>query len=318
MEPKMQKTFEILAPGISLKHRVAYSLAIVRLILAPVIFLTIYYLFRMGGIVNRIVNIDAPATTLAERISVEMLQARRSERNYFLVNDAIYLRTNREAADQIKRLVSQIDTLEPAERPVAQDILKSLQLYQQQFAAALALLQKPGGTTGQRVQQAVDAYEADLNELLRRSRRTGNAELVQELQSQVQSFDADLVKMLGQENPTLRLVTPQMQASSQQVLQLASRLEAESWERVQRDHDEARRLLHDAEWILSIVSVITFLLSVWVSFVLPRAVVKPLISLRKAVDQAAAGNHPVEFNLAGKGEIIDLAQSIDKLVHRVP
>ncbi len=317
MQPKIHKTFEILAPGSSLKRRVAYSLAIVRLILAPVIFLTIYYLFMMGGIVNRIVNLDAPATTLAERISVEMLQARRSERNYFLVNDPMYLRTNREAADQIKGLVSQIETLEPGERPVAKDILKSLQLYQQQFAAAVALLQEPGGRTGQRVQHAIDAYEADLNELLRRSRRTGNAELVQELQSQVQSFDAILVKMLGQENPTLRLVTPEMQASSQQVLQLASRLEAESWERVQRDHDRARTLLHDAEWILSIVSVITFLLSLWISFVLPRAVVKPLVDLRNAVDQAAAGIDPVEFDLGGRGEIIDLAQSIDKLLHRV-
>ena len=196
------------------------------------------------------------------------------------------------AADQIKRLVSQIETLEPAELAVVEDILKSLQLYQQQFAAAVALLQKSGGRTGQRVQQAVaDAYEADLNELLRRSRRTGDAELLQELQSQVQSFECDSChKMLGQENPTLRLVTPQMQASSQQVFQLASRLEAESWERVQRDHDEARTLLHDAEWILSIVSVITLLLSLWISFVLPRAVVKPLVDLRNAVDQAAAGN----------------------------
>jgi methyl-accepting chemotaxis protein len=246
-----------------------------------------------------------------------MLQARRSERNYFLVNDPEYLQANRQAADKIKRLVVQIDSLEPAERAATKGILKNLQLYQRQLAAAVALLQQPGGTTRQRVQQAVHGYEGDLNELLRRSRRIANAELVQELQNQVQSFDTDLAKVLGQENPTLRLVTPEMQASSQQVLEIASQLEAESWERVQRDHEEARGLLHDAEWILSIVSVITFLISVWISFVLPRAVVKPLVSLRNAVDQAAAGNHLVEFDLQGEGEIIDLARSIDKLVHRV-
>ena len=40
MKSKIRKTFEILAPGSSLKRRVAYSLAIVRLILGPVIFLT--------------------------------------------------------------------------------------------------------------------------------------------------------------------------------------------------------------------------------------------------------------------------------------
>ncbi len=317
MQRKIHKTLKILAPGSSLKRRVAYSLAIVRLILAPVIFLTIYYLFEMGAIVNRIVNKDAPATTLAQQVSVEMLEARRSERNYSLLNDQAYLTENRQAADQIRGLIGQIDSLQPAERDGTKDVLKSLQLYEQQFADAVALLQKHGGTTTERVQLAVGAYETDLNELLRRSRRMGNAQLVQELQSQVQSFDADLAKTLGQENPTLRMVTAQMQAASQHVLRVASQLEAESWERVQRDHQQARRLLHNAEWVLSIVSVITFLLSIWISFLLPRAVVKPLVSLKNAVDHAAGGNHPVEFELQGEGEIIDLARSIDKLIHRV-
>ena len=39
MQTRIGKTLKILAPGSSLKRRVAYSLAIVRLILAPVIFL---------------------------------------------------------------------------------------------------------------------------------------------------------------------------------------------------------------------------------------------------------------------------------------
>ena len=297
MQTKIDKTLKILAPGSSLKRRVAYSLAIVRLILAPVIFLTIYYLFEMGAIVNRIVNKDAPATTLAEQISVEMLQARRSERNYFLLNDPAYLKDNHQAADRIKGLVAQIESLQPAEQDGTNDVLQSLRRYEQQFAEAVALLQKRGGTTTERVQQAVDAYETDLNGLLRRSRRIGNAQLAQELQSQVQSFDTDLAKTLGQENPALRLVTAELQATSQHVLGVASQLEAENWKRVQRDHEEVRGLLHDAEWVLSIVSAITFLLSIWISFVLPRAVVKPLVSLKNAVDHAAAGNHPIEFEL---------------------
>jgi CHASE3 domain sensor protein len=317
MQSRITKTFKILTPGSSLRRRVAYGLAIVRLILAPVIFLTIYYLFEMGAIVNRIVNIDAPATTLAERISVEMLQARRNERNYFLLNDPIYLEGNRQAIDQIRQLVQQIAGLEPSERNTSEEIVKSLELYEQQFAAAVALLAKPGGTTRQRAQQAVVAYEKDLNDVLRRSRRTENAQLVQELQNQVQSFDTELAKTLEQENPTLRLVTPQIQSTSQNVLRVASQLEAQSWEHVQSDHKQVRDLLHQAEWVLSIVSVITFLVSIWISFVIPREVVKPLVSLKNAVDHAASGNYPVEFELHGEGEIIDLARSIDNLIQRV-
>jgi CHASE3 domain sensor protein len=103
MKRRIQRTFQVFAPGGSLKLRVIYALAIVRLILAPVIFLTIYYLFRMGAIVNRIVNIDAPVTTLAEQISVDMLRARRSERDYFLLQDPAFLQTNRQALDTISK-----------------------------------------------------------------------------------------------------------------------------------------------------------------------------------------------------------------------
>jgi hypothetical protein len=78
----IRRSFKILGPGGSLRRRVAYSLAIVPLILVPVIFLAVYCLFAMGWMVDRIVNVDAPATTMSEPVSVEMLEARRAERNY--------------------------------------------------------------------------------------------------------------------------------------------------------------------------------------------------------------------------------------------
>ena len=70
MKWRKRRYFEILAPRSSLRQRVAYSLVIVRLILVPVIFLAVYYLFEMGWIVDRIVNIDAPATQMAEQASI--------------------------------------------------------------------------------------------------------------------------------------------------------------------------------------------------------------------------------------------------------
>ena len=81
MKFAIRKTFQILVPGSSLRRRVGYSLAIARLVLAPVIFMAVYYLFRMGFIVDQIVNVDAPAATYAQRASIEMLEARRAERN---------------------------------------------------------------------------------------------------------------------------------------------------------------------------------------------------------------------------------------------
>src|SRR5579863_4070687 len=109
----IRRTFKILAPGNSLRKRVAYSLAIARAILVPVIFLAVYYLFEMGWIVDRIVNVDAPAATLAQRASIEMLEARRTERNYLLLHDPSYLAANRDSLVKTKEIVSQIQELEP-------------------------------------------------------------------------------------------------------------------------------------------------------------------------------------------------------------
>jgi CHASE3 domain sensor protein len=94
MPLRIRKTFAIFTSGTSLRRRVLYSFAIVRLVLAPVILLAVYYLFQMGWIVDRIVSVDAPAASLAQQASIQMLEARRAERNYSLLRDTAYVNTN--------------------------------------------------------------------------------------------------------------------------------------------------------------------------------------------------------------------------------
>ena len=91
MESRIRRVFRILAPGSSLRRRVAYSLGVVRVILVPVIVLAVYYLFQIGFIVEHIVSYDAPAATLAQQATIEMLDSRRAERNYLLLNDVASL-----------------------------------------------------------------------------------------------------------------------------------------------------------------------------------------------------------------------------------
>ena len=314
VELGLRKSFKIVAPGRSLRRRVAYSLAIVRLILVPVIFLAVYYLFNMGWIVDRIVNIDAPVARLAEHASVEMLDARRAERNYFLLRDPEYIQANQESLAAIRQDLGKISDLAPAEQSATQQALENVNLYAQQFTDAVSSTEKPGGTPIGRASEVVQAYERDLNELLRQARHKTRAQLIEDLRTQVDSFDLQIAKTLEVGDPTLRRVTPALQASSQQVLQRASELESRGWARVERDHRQARYLLHRAEWVLSIVSGLTLLLSVWISFVLPRQVVKPLLDLREAVDHAASGNYLIDFELRGEGEVVELAKSVRNLI----
>jgi nitrogen fixation/metabolism regulation signal transduction histidine kinase len=283
------------------------------MVLVPVIFLAIYYLFAMGRIVDRIVNVDAASATLAEQASTQMLEARRAERNYFLLHDAASLSANQAGLQGVRGTVSAIGELEPQEMDMVQDGLRLVDVYQQQFSAAIATVGQPGQTPGERIQEVVKAYERDLNNLLKRSSRETRAQLIDDLRDRIGSFDSQITETVQTGNPGLRQVTSGLQASSEAVIQLATNLRQQNWQRVQADHRDARELIHRAEWVLTIVSVFTLVLSVWASLILPRQVVEPLVQLKEAVDHAAKGNYDIEFELHGSGEVVELAKSLQNL-----
>jgi len=317
MPSRIRRSFRVLAPGSSLRRRVAYSLGIVRLILVPVIVLAVYYLFQIGFIVDRIVSYDAPAATLAQQATIEMLDTRRAERNYLLLNDSASLQAARESLGRIEQILSALRDLNPSDQGLTQQALDSLHQYRQGLETAAALAGKPGQAPADRVNSVVAAYEHDLDTLLKTAPYKSRAQLVDALRNRVDSFDTQISRTAQEGNPALRQITVDLQNSGQGVLDLASQLETRNWSRIESDHHKAQRLISRAEWSLSIVSVITFLVSVWISFVLPRQVVKPLLSLKEAVDHAAAGNYEIDFDIQGEGEVVELANSIRNLIAHV-
>jgi len=309
-----RKAFTVFARGTSLRRKVAYSLAIVRLILVPVILLAIYYLFAMGRIVDRIVSVDAPVATMADRASIEMLNARRAEKNYFLLHTPEDLETNRQALSRLEQLVASCGELQPREKPTVEKIQAQVKIYRQRFQEIVSHMREPSRAPFERIEEVVQAYEKDLDELLKRGRKYNRGQLVEELRSRVGSFDAQITATLEVEDPQVRQATVDLGTSSDAVLRLAGDLEKRSWERVQRNHEEAGALLRRAEWVLISISALTLLVSVWVSFILPRAAVRPLVDLKAAVDHAAAGNYEIEFDLQGEAEVVQLAASVRNLI----
>jgi len=192
--------------------------------------------------------------------------------------------------------------------------LNAANLYQERFAAAVSYLSQPGEAPGDHIEAVMRNYEKDLNDLVRRNSRKSRAKLIDELRAQVDSFDAQITSTLQASDPNLRQVSGDLDTSSQEVFSLTATLETGNWQRVQDDHQNAQKLLHRAEWVLSIVSALTIFLSVWMSLVLPRQVVKPLLSLKEAVDHAVSGNYQIEFELQGKGEVVELAKSVRNLI----
>jgi CHASE3 domain sensor protein len=317
MESRIRRVFRILAPGSSLRRRVAYSLGVVRVILVPVIVLAVYYLFQIGFIVEHIVSYDAPAATLAQQATIEMLDSRRAERNYLLLNDVASLQAVRESIGKIEQILEAIRDLNPSDQEITQKSLDAIHQYRERVETAAGLVGRPGQAPADRINAVVTAYEHDLDNLLKNARYKRRSQLVDELRDRVDSFDTQISKTVQEVSPALRQITVDLQNSGQDVLDLASQLEARNWGRIESDHRKAKRLISRAEWSLAIVSMITFLVSVWISFVLPRQVVKPLVSLREAVDHAAAGNYEIDFDIQGEGEVVELTNSIRNLIAHV-
>jgi nitrogen fixation/metabolism regulation signal transduction histidine kinase len=282
-----------------------------------VIVLAVYYLFQIGFIVEHIVSYDAPAATLAQQATIEMLDSRRAERNYLLLNDVASLQAVRESIGKIEQILEAIRDLNPSDQEITQKSLDAIHQYREQVETAARLVGRPGQAPADRINAVVTAYEHDLDNLLKSARYKRRSQLVDELRDRVDSFDTQISKTVQEVSPELRQITVDMQNSGQDVLDLASQLEARNWGRIESDHRKAKRLISRAEWSLAIVSMITFLVSVWVSFVLPRQVVKPLVSLKEAVDHAAAGNYEIDFDIQGEGEVVELTNSIRSLIAHV-
>jgi methyl-accepting chemotaxis protein len=243
-----------------------------------------------------------------------MLNARRAEKNYFLLHTPEDLETNRQALSRLEQLVASCGELQPREKPTVDKIQAQVKIYRQRFQEIVSHMREPSRAPFQRIEEVVQAYEKDLDELLKRGRKYNRGQLVEELRSRVGSFDAQITATLEVEDPQVRQATGDLGTSSDAVLRLAGDLEKRSWERVQRNHEEAGALLRRAEWVLISVSALTLLVSVWVSFILPRAAVRPLVDLKAAVDHAAAGNYEIEFDLQGEAEVVQLAASVRNLI----
>jgi methyl-accepting chemotaxis protein len=153
-----------------------------------------------------------------------------------------------------------------------------------------------------------------LDKVLVHSPRESRAGLIEMLRARIESFDAEVAAKVEESDPEIRQTSRDLAIASQRILNLSTELESRSWQRVQKDHQRARALLIRAEVIGGIVSAFTLLVSIWVSFLLPRQVVKPLTDLKKAVDHATAGNYEIEFDVKGEGEVVELAASVRNLI----
>src|SRR5579862_6712444 len=158
---RSRRSFIVFLQGFSLRRRVASSLALVRLILVPVIFTAVYYLFAMASIVDRIVNVDAPVARNAERASVDMLDARRAETNYFLLHDPDDIARNRDALKRLEKSIQDSRNLQPEEAATFDEMASQVGFYRTSFNHAVDELGESNLPPIQSLREIVRTYQKD-------------------------------------------------------------------------------------------------------------------------------------------------------------
>lgn len=314
---RARRSFIVFLQGFSLRRRVASSLALVRLILVPVIFTAVYYLFAMASIVDRIVNVDAPVAHNAERASLEMVDARRAETNYLLLHDPDDISRTRDAITRLQKTIEDSRSLQPEEKAAWSDMGMQLAFFETSFDHAVNRLGENKLPPIESLRAIVRIYQKDLDDVVEHSPQESRARLIEMLRARIESFDTEIAAKVEENDPEIRETSRDLATTSQKIISQANEIENRGWRRVQKDHQRARALLIRAEVIGGIISLITLLVSVWVSFTLPRQVVRPLTDLKQAVDHAAAGNYEIEFNVQGDGEVVQLADSVRDLIAHV-
>ena len=87
---------------------------------------------------------DAPTATLAQQTSIEMLEARRSGQDYFLLHDPASLQGNRESILRLQQTLSSIRDLQPEEQSTIENLLNERRISQQRFEVAVSGMAESG------------------------------------------------------------------------------------------------------------------------------------------------------------------------------
>ena len=267
---RSRRSFIVLLQGFSLRRRVASSLALVRLILVPVIFTAVYYLFAMASIVDRIVNVDAPVARNAERRprwkSLTPAGPRPTIFSFTIrtISLATAMALHRLGGDTIQ----QSRKLQPEEQPTFDEMDGQVAFYRSSFDHAVRRLGESNLPPIDSLRSIVRNYQKDLDDVLTHSTGETRTRLIEMLRARIESFDTEVAAKVEENDPEIRQTSRDLATASQRIATLSSDLEKRGWRRVQKDHERARALLIRAEIIGGIISFITLLVSIWVSFVL--------------------------------------------------
>lgn len=306
--------------GHTIRAQIAWSFVLIRLILYPSVIVAMIYFFWMASLVNRIAREDARLIRLAELIDVNLLEARKAEKNFALLGDRAYLDQHRDSTGTLRLLMEEGKRFARAE----QDFTR-IERAQGEYLAAFDKLSAQGpldqaairhAGVGSRLADYRRAVEGDL-EAFRNAVRSRRAydRLQRTLRGRLNALILDLEAFAQGEEPAIPAgLFQRLRRAGDEVQRLAREIAERTWRDLEVHREQAFRLRRTGLWVMSILLAATFCLNTVLTYVLPRRILGPVTELTEACRRVRAGDMAAQVAERRRDELGDLARAFNEML----
>lgn len=317
----------------SMKAKISLSILAALILFAPMVSLSLHYLNSMWNRIQEIAVKDARLVDITQEIEVYMLLARRAESHLTLnavpENDSIYIEQNTSATQEVLRLVKQgLKELDRKDSILIQ-IKKQTLNYQLHFTKFIAQREPPQSSDDHK-QLSSDVVTRQKNELLQDYSELINQAIHEENPDRTDSLVTaanDLLSRLSlgdlllrtesDKNPELAALKLELRRTAENILALSNQLGERGRQQLQRHRQETEVYTARAKRNIITILLLTFLISVYLIFVFPARIVRPISVITNIIRRAEGGDYDVTIPFITQDEIGELASFFNRMMQQV-
>lgn len=290
----------------SAKNQIRIILFLVAILCLTISFISLLYINEMSNRIKMIVDEDAKMADLGEYLSIQMLEARRDEKNFVIYQDTVYIQNNIQKIDQMHKIIAGIHPQALDYHTLLDSIASELSIYQNNIQNLKKILQEDPRTLS-RLQRQLQTYERDLAQL----KNSNEASSVDQLQLAIMSVSSKLSSERTALFMDLKTVGDRIQTLGQNIADQAN------LSLVKHSNDGIRYSIKAQRNIFTLLFLITFIL-VYVIYALPRRIFAPYNRIIRALEAIGRGETDTKLPIFKKrSEFSDLSDAFQEAVYKL-
>ncbi|MBN2090687.1 HAMP domain-containing protein [candidate division KSB1 bacterium] len=328
----LEREVKEIKKSMTIKAKISLSIIFALILIVPMVSLSLHYLNEMWKRLEEITLQDTRLVDIAQEIEVQILLAKKAESNlslnFVMGNDSIYIQQNNQAIDDVVKLVNE-GLMISLDDSLLKAIKHLTRGYQQHFNEFIQNRTLPISIERQR-KLLNTAFANKKNELFTKYINLMNRAQNEQDKNKADSLTSAANKILNDfsiedlifsthlsENPQLGLIKQRLTNSVENIQHLAQLLNERGQEKLQTHRLETEKFSARAKRNIVTVILLTFMISIYLVFIFPTSIVKPISAIINMVRQAESGNYDVSIPSVSRDEVGELAKFLNRMMRQV-